>query len=95
MIEARKPKMSKRLITVSEAARLKGLSRSAIYKAIRDGRLPERWELGRLALKESEVLAWEAVPTGGKRHRLPQSETTKSRISEAQKRRWTKRKREI
>lgn len=85
--------MKHNLITVSQAAQLKGVSRAAVYGAIARGRLPHQRILGHLALRESDVVAW--VPLGVKTGRptgTPMSSEAKARISEAQKQRWAKRK---
>lgn len=91
--------MSAKLLTVVEAAKLKGVSRSAVYAAIADGRLPHVLILGKLGLKESEVRNWEPVRYGGRPGKkggrpkgIPVSAETKEQISQSQKKRWDKRK---
>jgi len=85
--------MQHKLLTVSQAAKLKGVSRTAVYAAIERGRLPHRRILGHVGLREADVLAWE--PLGVKTGRpkgIPMSEAAKVRLSESQKRRWQQRK---
>ena len=82
------------LITVAEAAQLKGVSRSAIYKAISQGRLNARRVLGKIALDKNEVVAWIPLEFKGRNKGTPMSEETKRRISESQKRRWAQNKRD-
>ena len=75
-------------------AELKGLSRSAIYKAIEDGRLKSRRVLGHVALSRTEVLKWQPSPTTGWPKGKSVSEEAKAKISESQKQRWKQRKAE-
>jgi excisionase family DNA binding protein len=69
------------LITVSEAAVRKGVSRWAIYKAIADGRLRSQKELGKVALREKDVDKWQPAPSRGRRSGSRLSEETKGKIS--------------
>jgi excisionase family DNA binding protein len=89
------------LLSVQQAAQLKGVSPSAVYAAVADGRLPHVRVLGRIGLKENDIAAW--VPRayadrpgtparGGRPLGLPISEETRSRMSEAQRLRWAERK---
>ncbi len=90
-----------KLLTPQEAATLKAVSRTAIYAAISEGRLPAIQILGRLGLRETDVQNWQ--PCGSKGHVRAkrrsgkpkgslQTEDAKRRISESQKRRWAQRK---
>jgi excisionase family DNA binding protein len=81
--------MNEKLLTVSQAATLKKVSRSAIYKAISEGRLPHRLVLGHTALREVDVLAWTPV---GRSKGTPRSEEVKAKISASQRIRWQRRK---
>ena len=85
--------MPSKLLTVSQAAQVKGVSRTAVYAAIERGRLSHQVILGHIGLRESDVMAWE--PLGIKTGRpkgIPMSEAAKVRLSESQKRRWQRRK---
>ena len=82
------------LITVAEAAQLKGISHSAVSKAISQGRLNTRRVLGRMALDRNEIMAWLPLESKGRRKGTPMTEETKARISESQKRRWAQSKRD-
>ncbi|MBV9470685.1 MAG: helix-turn-helix domain-containing protein [Abitibacteriaceae bacterium] len=80
-------------MTVAQAAKLKGVTRAAIYGAVARGRLPHKRILGHIALREADVLAW--VPLGHKTGRAkgtPMSPEAKLRLSESQKKRWAQRK---
>ena len=48
-----------KLISVSEAAREKGVSREAVYQAIRRGQLKVRWVLGKIGVVRSSLDAYE------------------------------------
>ncbi|MBV9467659.1 MAG: helix-turn-helix domain-containing protein [Abitibacteriaceae bacterium] len=85
--------MDDNLLTVRDAARLKDISRTAVYAAIAQGRLPHVTVLGKIGLLKSDVIAW--TPQGHRSGRpagRPMSAEAKARISEAQKLRWAKRK---
>ena len=85
--------MTEKLLTAAEAAQLKGVTRTAIYKAIAQDRLPYQRVLGRIALKEADVLKW--VATGskpGRQRGVPMTDDEKARISATQKQRWAERK---
>lgn len=84
--------MSEKLLTVNEAAQLKGVTRAAIYAAVKDQRLPHVVVLGHIGLREQDVKAWTPLKYVGRPKGLPLSEQSKKRISESQKRRWAKRK---
>ena len=91
--------MRSKLITPDEAAQLKAVTRASIYAAITAGRLPATRILGRLALKEVDVLAWtprayKGRPGGksGPERGITMSDQTKARMSEGQKQRWTRHK---
>lgn len=79
--------MNEKLLTVSQAAALKKVSRSAIYKAIAEARLSHQVVLGHTALREADVLAWAPV---GRVKGVPRSEEVKTKISQGQKNRWKK-----
>ncbi len=90
--------MSAKLLTVAEAAKFKGVSRSAVYAAIADGRLPHVLILGHMGVKESDVHTWEPVKYAGRPGRkggrpagISVSAETKEQISKSQKKRWAQR----
>jgi excisionase family DNA binding protein len=56
-------------ISQAEAARLKGVSRQAIGRLIKRGRLKAVKIAGRLVVRRTEVLTFEAEPTGRKASR--------------------------
>jgi excisionase family DNA binding protein len=84
--------MKPKLLTVAQAAQLKGVSRTAIYNAILARRLPHRKVLGHLAVREADVLAWTPNPRSGRRKGARLSAEAKARISEANKQHWERRK---
>ena len=85
--------MNHTLLTVSQAAKLKGLSRGAIYAAISRKSLPARLVLGHLAVREADLLAWDASKSkGGRPQGKLMSAEAKAKLSESQKRRWAQRK---
>lgn len=88
------------LLTPGQAADLKGVSRPTIYSAIAQGRLPHVRVLGRLALREADVLVWEPVRyagrpgapgRGGRPRGTPATEATRQRIAAKQRQRWAQR----
>ena len=82
--------MSDTYITPDQAAKLKCVSRFAIYLAIQEGRLPSTRILKRLALKKSDVMAWTPKPHSGRPKGFTISQQTRQRMSQAQRRRWSK-----
>lgn len=54
------------LVTVTEAAQLRGVSRSAIHELIQRGRLRSKKMFGRVLLSKSEVKSFEKVKPGPK-----------------------------
>jgi len=74
------------------AAKLKGVSRTAIYSAMTEGRLKYVRVLGRLAIKKGHLLAWTPVRYAGRPKGIPMTDEAKTRLSESQKLRWEKRK---
>ena len=55
------------MITVKAAAERKGCKVATVYKAIKDGRLPHTLILDRVALRPSDVDAWQPDKWGGQR----------------------------
>lgn len=80
--------MNEKLLTVTQAAKMKGVTRAAVYKAIAEGRVPHQIVLGRSALLEADVVAW--VPRTREKG-IPRSKEIKARISAGQKHRWKQR----
>lgn len=85
--------MSAELLTVSEVARRKGVSRSAVYKALSQGRLRGQRVLDKLGVDAAEADCWVPHQSGGRRKGTPMSEEGKARISAGQKQRWARRQR--
>jgi excisionase family DNA binding protein len=89
------------LLTVRESAKLAGVSLTAIYTAIAEGRLPHQRVLERIAIRKSDVMAWKPCPELGQHGRkgrsgrpkgLTMSEESKARLAASQRARWAKRK---
>ncbi len=81
-------------ITVAEAAKQKQVSRSAIYKAIEQGRLQAQWIFGRMVLPRADVTRWQPHTRAGWPKGRKMSGEAKAKISESQKERWAKRKKD-
>jgi excisionase family DNA binding protein len=80
-------------LTVSQAAKLKGVSRTTIYTAIEQKRLPHRTLLGHIVVKEADVLALTPAATPrGRPKGKPITDEHRSAIAKAQKERWAQRK---
>jgi excisionase family DNA binding protein len=77
------------LLTLSEAAKQKKVSRQAVYDAIKSGRLTCLRVLGRPVVRQADLKSWQII---GRRQSSPLSAEHKARISRALKRRWAKRK---
>lgn len=75
-------------LTAAEAAQLKGVTRSAVYKAMKQKKLQTERVLGRLALRRAEVEAWKPKERTGRRKGTRMSAEARERISEGQRRRW-------
>lgn len=82
--------MKQRLFTIAQAAKHKGVSRTAIYNAIKEKRLKAVEVLGKPAIRESDLMMWEARP--GPQKGIKRSQEVKARMSKSQKARWAKRK---
>ena len=82
--------MKQRLFNITQAARHKGVSRQALYDAIEAGRLKAIEVLGKPAIRESDLEAWQPQP--GQKKGQPRSKAVKVRISAAVKASWAKRK---
>jgi excisionase family DNA binding protein len=65
MIVKRKEKPAEdELVTIQEAATLRGVTRTRIYQWVNEGRLRKEEKYGRSLVYRSEVLAIEALPGG-------------------------------
>lgn len=85
----RKPKRNPgKLLTPQEAAWLKKVSRSTIYSAIAEGRLPATRVLGRIAIQEADLKAWMPIPHAGRKKGFAVSPQAKTRMSQARSRWW-------
>jgi excisionase family DNA binding protein len=93
--------MDQKLLTVSEAAKFKGVSTTTIYRAVSQGRLPHVRVLNHIGVPEAVLLKWMPVRyagragakgRGGRPKGVPLSEDAKERISRSQARRWQRRK---
>ena len=81
-------------LSVPQVAQLKGVSRSAVYKAVQEARLPSVRLVGRPAIKRSDAVAWVPGTRTGRRQGRPVTEETKAKIAASQRNRWQKRKEE-
>jgi len=79
-----------RNLTPDEAALTKGVSRTTIYSAITEGRLPRHRVLNRLAIRQTDLESWIPAPHSGRPKGMPVSDEARSRMGEAQKRRWAR-----
>lgn len=91
--------MQESLLTVREAASSKGVTRTAIYAAIAEGRLPHTKVLGRIGIREADLSAWTPMRYGGRPGTKgrggrpvghPMSAEAKARLSASQKARWAR-----
>ena len=82
------------MLTPAQAAKLKGVSRTAIYNALSDGRLQGVRVLGRIGIARGVLKAWQPQAQVGRPAGRPMTEKQKATIAAAQKKRWAKRKAE-
>ena len=80
------------IVTPAQAAKLKGVSRTAIYNALGDGRLQGVRVLGRIGIARSVLKAWQPQAQVGRPIGRPMTEKQKATIAAAQKKRWASRK---
>lgn len=64
------------LLTIAQAARRRGVSVSAVYKAMSAGRLQKQKALGRTVLRTADVDAWQPAGHGGARPRRKKAADT-------------------
>ena len=79
------------ILTPAQAAKLKKVSRTAIYNALADGRLRGVRVLGRIGIAREVLKAWQPQARVGRPQGKPMSAESKEKLSEAQKRRWAAR----
>lgn len=79
------PYLNEEFLTLNEAAQIKKVSRQAVNDAIKAGKLPCHYILGRQVIRKADLRSWRIV---GRRASGPLSATHKAKISQAQKRRW-------
>lgn len=85
--------MKHTLLSVSQAAAIKGISRTAIYAAIKRETLPSRIVAGHRVVREADLLAWDSSKTlRGRRKGQAMTEEHRANIAKAQKERWARRK---
>ena len=75
-------------LSASQVAKLKNVSRNAVYKAISEGRLLATQIVGVVAIKKTDAQAWEPKAAQGRRKGTRLSEEAKAKISESQRKRW-------
>ncbi|HEX8237758.1 MAG TPA: helix-turn-helix domain-containing protein [Abditibacteriaceae bacterium] len=80
------------IVTPAQAAKIKGVSRTAIYNALADGRLQGVRVLGRIGVDRSALKAWQPQARVGRPQGKPMNEEQKATIAKAQKKRWAQRK---
>lgn len=86
--------MNEDYLSVSQVAEIKGVSRNAVYKAVKEGRLICVRIVGRIAITRAEAQKWNAKARTGRRQGTPTSEEAKAKIAASQRMRWKKRKRD-
>ncbi len=94
MSKPRNHSLADDLLTPAQAAEFKGVSRTAVYSAIAENRLPCVRILGRLALKKSDLKAWKPVRYAGRSKGFTISPEIRARMSQGAKQMWKKRKAE-
>ena len=80
------------IVTPAQAAKLKGVSRTAIYNALGDGRLQGVRILGRIGIARNALKVWQPQAQVGRPTGRPMTEKQKATIAAAQKKRWANRK---
>ncbi len=84
--------MINQYLSVTQVAKQKQISRNAVYKAIRDGRLPSVQIAGLVVVKVKDTEAWMPKTRTGRLGGSKSSDETKAKIAETQRLRWQKRK---
>lgn len=85
--------MKHQILDIETAAALAGVSRQSVYAAIARKALPRRYSQGTLVVREADLIEWRAAKTKrGRPKGRKQSNESKAKIAEAQKKRWATRK---
>lgn len=84
--------MPDQYLSVSQVALLKGVSRNAVYKAVREERLASTELVGTVAIRRVDAEAWQVRSRVGRVAGQPTSPEAKAKISASQRLRWQKRK---
>ena len=84
--------MDQDILTPAQAAKLKKVSRTAIYNALADGRLRGVRVLGRIGIARHELKEWRPQARVGRPPGKAMSTESKRKLSETQKQRWATRK---
>ncbi len=77
--------MDKDLLTPDDAAKLKGVSRTAIYAAIAEKRLKHIRVLGHLAVRKADLLSWTPARYAGRPKGIPMTDEGKARVNSGEK----------
>lgn len=64
MVKRKEKPAEDELVTIQEAATLRGVTRTRIYQWVSEGRLRKEEKYGRSVVYRDEVLAIEALPSG-------------------------------
>lgn len=84
--------MDQDILTPAQAAKLKKVSRTAIYNALADGRLRGVRVLGRIGIARHVLKEWQPQARVGRPPGKPMGAESKRQLSQTQKRRWQERK---
>lgn len=79
-------------LSVTEVAKLKDVSRNAVYKAVQEERLASRRLVGVVAVKREDAVAWVPKARTGRQKEIATTEATKAKIAASQRKRWQQRK---
>ncbi len=80
------------IVTPAQAVKPKGVSRTAIYNALSDGRLQGVRILGHIGIARKVLKSWKPQAQVGRPAGRPMTEKQKATIAAAQKKRWAERK---
>lgn len=79
------PYLNEEFLTPDDVAKIKKVSRQAVHDAIKAGKLPCHYILGRRVIRKADLRLWQVI---GRRKNGPLSVAHKAKISQSQKRRW-------